>query len=101
MIDVYVSKTRDKVHLIDMNPFSLTTDSLLFEWNDLAEQPHPNKPYFLVIEGQDEIHGANQPAFSSNRLPKDVIDMSNGASIEEFAAHFQETLRRMDAEEDD
>jgi hypothetical protein len=97
-MDVYVNKARDKVHLLDFNPFSLTTDSLLFEWPQILDGPVLETPHFLVIEGQDEVQGAHQPAYSINRLPKEVIDLSNGASIEEFATRFQETLRMMDSE---
>jgi hypothetical protein len=97
-MDVYVSERQGKVYLLDINPFSVTTDSLLFQWEEILNQPASESPELRVIESQDQVQGASQPAFSTNRLPKEGVDLSNGASIEEFAARFHETLRSMEDE---
>ena len=91
-MDVYVNKSNKKVKIIDFNPFSPTTDSLLFDWDDLDSQPVSDTPRCIVINSDEETHNSHAPSFVSNRVPKEVIDLSNGASIEEFADRFREEL---------
>ncbi len=54
--------------------------------------PPPASPLFHTIESLSEIHEANQPKYASNRLPKEVIDLSNGLMIDDFASQFQKEL---------
>lgn len=35
MFDVYVQRSNNKVYLVDFNPFTPTTDALLYNWDQL------------------------------------------------------------------
>lgn len=37
VFDVYIERNPAKVWLVDFNPFTPTTDGLLFDWSELAE----------------------------------------------------------------
>jgi hypothetical protein len=78
--------------LIDINPWALQTDSLLFSWDELSDFDATGMPVFLLIESQAHVLQSNGPTYSSSRLPKEVVDLSNGESIQEFAQKFQEEL---------
>jgi hypothetical protein len=91
-MDVYLGKNCTNVWLVDINPLSPVTDSLLFEWEDLLSLPISDTPLYCIIESPSEIHEAHQPKYSSNRLPKEVIDLSNGVMIDDFASQFQREL---------
>jgi hypothetical protein len=75
--------------LIDINPWASHTDSLLFSWEELSET---GTLEFRLLESQTQVLQSNGPTYSSSRLPKEVIDFSNGESIEEFAKKFQQEL---------
>ena len=76
--------------LLDINPWSLQTDPLLFTWNELLDIE--NGPIFHIVESQDGVLNSIAPLYSSSRLPKDIIDLSNGSSIEDFSRKFQQEL---------
>ncbi|KAJ3242623.1 hypothetical protein HDU81_000068 [Chytriomyces hyalinus] len=97
VFDVYINKNTRKVWLIDFNPFSTTTDSLLYEWEELKvsrTDAHEGSvsvvPQLRVVKGPNSSH--NQPAYATNRIPKDVVDFSDGQSIAEFARVMAEQL---------
>ncbi|CAL1271950.1 unnamed protein product [Larinioides sclopetarius] len=82
VFDVY-RKEKDKVYLIDFNPFGIVTDSLLFNWDELKNgsvQPDGTSlPEFRYFESDP----ANQPSIL-NRHPKDVVDISTGEDSFKF-----------------
>lgn len=98
VFDVYIEHKKKKVWLVDFNPFSPTTDSLLFTWEelyDLLEQCKKNegekangmqgrnngiRPIFRLIQSEQEVR--IKPALG---VPVDVLDVSSTASIERFA----------------
>lgn len=90
VFDVYINKGNHRVWLIDFNPFFTTTDGLLFDWSWLASATSELFTFKLVEKS--DASTSLQPMYSTNRFPKDAIDLSNGQSIEEFAAKFEETL---------
>ncbi|CAG8544484.1 461_t:CDS:2 [Diversispora eburnea] len=75
VFDVYIMRNRERVWLIDFNPFGSMTDSLLFTWDEIltANQSH------------------HQP-FATNRYPREVFDFSQGQTVTEFAERFQREL---------
>ncbi|KAI9193615.1 D123-domain-containing protein [Polychytrium aggregatum] len=91
VFDIYINKTNKKVFLIDFNPFSPTTDGLLFDWAELLTL---DTLQFRIIKSRGQASQSLQPAHATNRLPKDVIDLSDGTSIAEFAARFKEEVER-------
>ncbi|POY75119.1 hypothetical protein BMF94_1749 [Rhodotorula taiwanensis] len=109
VLDVYVTRDRSRVFVIDFNPFSPRTDPLLFSYPELHElflaastpsssfdppspaptsQParSPALPTIRVVSPtMDPSAGSAVPRYAHNRYPKDVVDMSEGQSIAEFA----------------
>lgn len=111
VFDVYINQNNRKIWLVDFNPFSPKTDSLLYTWPEIIgstyapiaiSTTHPltrysalsvsDPPHFRIIESQAGASGSAVPAYSTNRLPRDAIDLSNGASIEQFAEDFRRNL---------
>ncbi|KAI8979981.1 D123-domain-containing protein [Pilobolus umbonatus] len=95
VFDVYIHKERRKAYLVDLNPFNPTTDPILYDWHELITYnlgDHPSE--FRVIQSQVESNAiaCNAPKFATNMVPKDVIDMSNGLSIAEFAQEFERAM---------
>lgn len=87
---MYLTRDESRVFLIDFNPFAPTTDSLLFDWEELIPGI-PVVPFFRVITSETQASQA-MPAFSHNRYPQEVVGMSDGASIAEFAQKWREAL---------
>ncbi|KAI8366069.1 D123-domain-containing protein [Radiomyces spectabilis] len=95
VLDVYIPRDRRKVWIVDFNPFSPTTDSLLYTWEELAKfDVQTDEPEFRIYESQAEADAfsRNAPKFAANMLPKDVIDLSDGRSIAEFAEELQRAM---------
>lgn len=90
VFDVYLTRDESRVFLIDFNPFAPTTDTLLFDWEELLPGL-PLIPFFRVITSETQASQA-MPAFSHNRYPQEVVGMSDGASIAEFAQKWREAL---------
>ncbi|KAI7884677.1 D123-domain-containing protein [Lichtheimia hyalospora FSU 10163] len=103
VMDVYVDRPRHKVWLVDFNPFSPTTDGLLYDWNELIEFDPLNpefEPEFRIIESVVESRVCNAPRFATNMVPKDVIDLSDGRTVAEFAEEFERAMMLAGQEED-
>ncbi|KAI8099474.1 D123-domain-containing protein [Halteromyces radiatus] len=95
VFDVYVQQDRQKVWLVDFNPFDTTTDGLLYSWNELLTFDVNNQePEIRIIASTIEASeiACNAPRFATNMVPKDVIDLSDGRSIAEFAEEFQRAM---------
>ncbi|XP_042907498.1 translation initiation factor eIF2 assembly protein isoform X1 [Parasteatoda tepidariorum] len=77
--DVY-RKKKDKVILIDFNPFGKVTDSLLFTWEELnsdltSVDENDEYPEFRCVE---DNYGVQPRTLSSYAVPTDIIDISTG-----------------------
>ncbi|RKO89602.1 D123-domain-containing protein [Blyttiomyces helicus] len=101
VFDVYINGGNRKVWLLDFNPYCRTTDSLLFAWEEIvsalhSQSPHPapisGTPQFRVIDSHLAASSSTAPAYATNRLPRDAIDLSSGASIDEFAQRFRRQM---------
>lgn len=98
--DIYFTRDYTKIFIIDFNPFAPQTDSLLFDWQDLLSlsstsstgDPTSSEQLFRVIESPTEAAQC-MPRFSHNRYPKDVVSLSDGKSVAEFAEDWQKSLR--------
>ena len=92
VFDCYIPRTRRKAHLIDINPFAPRTDPGLYEWGEI-----------LGIAGGDEgeiglrlvteERGIAGVEFSAQRVPRDVVDASQGRSVVEFVVEWEKMLR--------
>ncbi|KAF9132522.1 hypothetical protein BGW39_011874 [Mortierella sp. 14UC] len=96
--DVYITRNRDRIYLIDFNPFAQKTDSLLFEWQELLLLNLDDKdtelqlPIMRLLESEAAGRHMQQP-FSFNRYPADVTDLSNGQTVAEFAEAFYKKVQ--------
>ena len=48
---------------------------------------------FIESESEANLLSRNAPKFATNMVPKDVIDLSNGQSIAEFAEQFEKAMK--------
>ncbi|KAG0318667.1 hypothetical protein BGZ99_005511 [Dissophora globulifera] len=88
--DVYITRNRERIYLIDFNPFAQKTDSLLYEWEELLLTKEPLPLRLLASEAAGRH--MHQP-FSFNRYPKDVTDLSNGQTVADFAEAFYKKVQ--------
>jgi hypothetical protein len=87
VFDCYIDRKR-KVHLIDFNVWGASTDSLLFQWDDLNSLLR-NKQCdietiicFEVVENEGEVH--HNP-LASYRAPIDAVDLATDSeSFQKF-----------------
>ena len=82
VFDVYRASTH-RILLIDFNPFCRVTDPLLFSWEELGGMT--GQPVFRAIESQECIKGH---PYAANRVPQDIVDISNQKDINEFVSMF-------------
>ncbi|KAG2227968.1 hypothetical protein INT45_011992 [Circinella minor] len=111
VMDVYIERQRRKVWIIDFNPFTPATDGLLFEWSELAQlksyqeedNEHVDEPEFRTIlsEVEANTHVCSGPRFATNMVPRDMIDLSDGRTVAEFAEEFQRAMKLTEAQQDD
>ncbi|GAA5958037.1 hypothetical protein JCM8115_001109 [Rhodotorula mucilaginosa] len=121
VLDVYITRDRSRVFVIDFNPFGPRTDPLLFSYPELhdlflASSPSSSTSVFLSAAATSTTESDSQPQqpprpppqqpepelrvvtpstnpaaqsavprYAHNRYPKDVVNMSEGQSIAEFA----------------
>ena len=104
VFDVYIPPPHEKCWLIDINPWAVRTDPLLFSWMEILEMPEPNdstpsmkgdiqdvpettdsssdiqrQPVFRIVGYSDpEAYGFNSSRYSAHKLPRDVVDASTG-----------------------
>lgn len=124
--DVYVPENSleddglGKVRLIDINPWSLQTDSLLFTWEELLEMEVANPlygsatdedaevtddtddelefeegkvPELRIVEKDDpSAYNFSTPQYSAHKLPKEVVDASlaGDGGLREFAQQWKD-----------
>lgn len=66
---------------MDFNVWNPNTESLMFDWDELTPQPSWEGVDFRIVENQSSI----RPTLAmTNRLPADLVDVSNGPAIEDL-----------------
>jgi hypothetical protein len=101
---------------MDINPWALRTDPLLFSWMELLTLPEPAEPvaystdeseedevieplfvpeFRLVKRDDPEAYNFSTTQYSAHKLPKDVVDASRGGegNLREFAMQWKEAQR--------
>ncbi len=81
-----------KVKLVDINPFSNVTDSLLFTWQEIAEDLKENNDLNGVTLGEFRLAPQDtlQPSpFLSYQMPKDVIDVASRGDINKLMDYLE------------
>ncbi|GMM38601.1 cell proliferation protein [Saccharomycopsis crataegensis] len=106
VFDVYLPDKSEKVWLIDINPFSRTTDSLLYSWHeilnlDLSNYDEDDFDMRLVNEFSTARFASKE--HSENYVPKDMIDaaMDTEKMIELMKAYQQQQLSDSSGDEAD
>ncbi|KAJ8324407.1 hypothetical protein O5D80_006666 [Batrachochytrium dendrobatidis] len=89
VFDVYMNARTRNIWLMDFNPFGPTTDALLYTWQEILESTESK---LRIVESTAEAEHHAKSNFSHNRLPKEVFDLSNNASIHEFPERFKQGL---------
>nr|CAG8459347.1 1228_t:CDS:2 [Entrophospora candida] len=92
VFDVYVTRNRERVWLIDFNPFGSMTDSILYSWEEILSETLSSLTLFRIVTSQIEASQFHNQNFSVNRYPREVIDFSQGQTVIEFAERFQREL---------
>lgn len=84
----------DRVVLLDFQPYRASTDALLFSYEDVRDILEHSRsgaegaeqlPVLRVIDSAghpDAIR--NQPTFSTNMMPVEMIELSEGRNLDEF-----------------
>jgi len=66
---------KDRVKLLDFNPFGVTTDGLLMDWEELKEMELPDQPIFRFISHSSGVQPHPHRHYS---LPQDMVDLASG-----------------------
>lgn len=89
ILDIYIPRPFDKVYIIDINPFSRKSDSLLFTWHELLTNQTDSHEFRLISE--NNVRQFSKKEFSESQVPLDVIDAAtNTESMIELAKKWQE-----------
>lgn len=111
IFDLLLSDNSTPPTIIDFNPYRASTDSLLFTYSELhdilltsleplphsedglAKDPRPRLPILKVVDSPTHPE-ANRgaPAFGTNMMPLEMVEMSQGRSLEEFRAVWDEVM---------
>ena len=78
--------SKDQVKLIDFNPFGTTTDSAMFDWEELQELPVSDDVQFRFVQSQCGILPNSLHQYS---LPKDIVDLACGTDHEKLVDFLQ------------
>ena len=108
--------TRDltRFHIIDFNPYAPRTDALLFTYDELAtlfaaataSSAPPSSsaelPTLRVVDSPAHPAAAhNAPQHQHNMVPLEALTLSEGRSVEEFAAAWMDHVKRGTIESND
>jgi hypothetical protein len=98
VVDFYVDK-QERVWIVDFNPWSSRTDSLLFSWDELNALPLDQEAEIRVVETAKEVLPQSLNNF---RAPVDTVHLAalTGASPDKFQA-FMDMCQRPGGTDDD
>lgn len=86
---------KDKIRLIDFNPFGPVTDGLLFDWDELLTN-ETSSFEFRYIRDDTGIQPNGMRQYS---LPKDMVDLASGADPDKLVDFLKLQNRNQIAEE--
>ena len=96
VFDVYAPK-EGSIRLLDINPFSQVTDSLLFSWHEIAdglllcEDSSPGMQGVIrIITHKENIQPS---AYLSYRMPRDISDIASGEDVNKLVEFLQEKTK--------
>jgi hypothetical protein len=89
VVDLYLTRDASRLFIIDFNVYTEATDSLLFSWshlNSISISPMSVRPAPEIRVVYNEAQASQaMPRFSHNRYPKEMVQMSEGQSVADFA----------------
>jgi len=88
---------KDQVKLLDFNPFGVTTDGLLFEWDELREMPQQDDPVFRFIT---DSAGVQPHPLRHYSLPQDMVDLASGTDPHKLIDFLSLKTRRENGQPD-
>jgi hypothetical protein len=114
--DVYIPPPHDRVWLMDINPWAMRTDPLLFSWlelltmeavdsededsdSDAGEDEDVDFPEMRLINRDDpEAYNFSTQQYGAHKLPKDVVDAARvgGDQLHELHSQWRELVQMMD-----
>lgn len=101
VFDVYLPRPFQKVYLLDINPFSRTTDPQLFTWHEITEIKEDDEDDYefrLVTETNKGRFAVKE--HTENQVPKDVVDASlDSSAMAELAKEWKELQMKAEKEE--
>jgi hypothetical protein len=97
VFDVLLTRNMEKAHIIDFNPYSPRTDTLLLSYEELHElrtsQDPASLPKFAVIDSRAHpAANTNAPTHQHNMMPFEAFSLGNGRDIEEFAQKWRDGI---------
>ncbi|CCG80865.1 Cell division cycle protein 123 [Taphrina deformans PYCC 5710] len=90
VFDMYVSLEQDRAWLMDINPFSPTTDAKLFTWREILDRPAHEAPELRLVAKGTVMTGG--PEYTAHRVPLELVESSDGVDPITFAETFQRKL---------
>ncbi|WWC88313.1 uncharacterized protein L201_003221 [Kwoniella dendrophila CBS 6074] len=100
IFDLYLSPNLSSAKIIDFQPYRLSVDSLLFTYEELLsiletslepisspgqDTKQDRLPIFKIIDCKSHPSvSRNAPTYQSNMMPLEMIELSQGRSMEEF-----------------
>jgi hypothetical protein len=114
--DVYIPPPHDRVWLMDINPWAMRTDPLLFSWLELLTMKADGSedeasdcevgsdevvdfPEMRLINRDDpEAYNFSTQQYGAHKLPKDVVDAARvgGDQLQELHSQWRELVQMMD-----
>ena len=100
IFDFLLTRDLSRGHIIDFNPYSPRTDSLLFSYKELhslSENPTTPEVEFRVISSPDHPAAtSNIPVFQHNMVPLEALTLGCGRTdefVEALKEHIQESMQ--------
>ncbi|WVO18590.1 hypothetical protein L204_106309 [Cryptococcus depauperatus] len=105
VFDLYLSPNFQHATIIDFQPYRPSTDALLFTYEELLRllllAPSPENdhssvhlPTLRVIDSMTHPAATrNAPAYQSNMLPLEMMEMSQGRNMAEFKEAWEDAIR--------
>lgn len=107
--DAYLTRDLSKIFIVDINPYLERTDGLLWAWDEIEEEARQQMHGRSGEERQDAAVRTDVmpslrlvtsraqttqsfPTYAHNMMPTDIVGLSQGTDIADFARQFNEQL---------
>ena len=105
MFDILLTRDLSRAHVVDFNPYAPHTDPLLFtyeELNGILTDGSERLPVFKVVDSRAHPGASrNAPVHQHNMVPLEVLALSAGRTVTDFADVLEEEIKRSQVYESD